>query len=101
MPDGDLTDTLSCPRSVTSEPNSCRPSAKSPTQRYNPFNEKAEVPSSVETTPVHSASQERADGAAHGTDQAENGLELEVIRSVQVAQAPAEGLPFASPAGVL
>ncbi|XP_060115265.1 pleckstrin homology domain-containing family M member 2 isoform X2 [Heteronotia binoei] len=66
--DGDLTDTLSCP-------------PKSPTQRYNPFNKKAEAPSSAETTPVHHpACQERADPVAEGTDQAESCPELEVIR---------------------
>nr|XP_056721095.1 pleckstrin homology domain-containing family M member 2 isoform X2 [Euleptes europaea] len=66
--DGDLTDTLSCP-------------PKSPTQRYNPFNKKAEVPSSTETTPVHhSASQERADPVAEGTGQSESCPEVEVIR---------------------
>ncbi|XP_020637727.2 pleckstrin homology domain-containing family M member 2 isoform X2 [Pogona vitticeps] len=80
--DGDLTDTLSCPRSVTSELNTSRASAKSPTQqRYNPFNEKAEAPSSTETTPLHSASQEKADlVTTEGTDQSESCAELEVIR---------------------
>uniref|UniRef100_H9GK51 Pleckstrin homology domain-containing family M member 2 n=1 Tax=Anolis carolinensis TaxID=28377 RepID=H9GK51_ANOCA len=88
--DGDLTDTLSCPRSVTSELTAGRASAKSPPQqqqqqlhRYNPFNEKAEAPSSLESTPVHSAAPEKPDGtAAEGTDQSEGGTELEVIRSV-------------------
>ncbi|XP_062821838.1 pleckstrin homology domain-containing family M member 2 isoform X2 [Anolis carolinensis] len=86
--DGDLTDTLSCPRSVTSELTAGRASAKSPPQqqqqqlhRYNPFNEKAEAPSSLESTPVHSAAPEKPDGtAAEGTDQSEGGTELEVIR---------------------
>lgn len=78
--DGDLTDTLSCPHSVASELSSARASARSPTQRYNPFNEKAEAPSSAETTPVHSASQEKAEGTAEGTDQSESCTELEVIR---------------------
>lgn len=82
--DGDLTDTLSCPRSVTSELNTSRASARSPTQqRHNPFNEKAEALSSTETTPLHSASQEKADLAAtEGTDQSESCTELEVIRCV-------------------
>lgn len=54
---------------------------KSPTQRYNPFNEeKADVPSSTETTPVHSASQEKAEATPEGTDQSESCTELEVIR---------------------
>ncbi|CAI5783114.1 Hypothetical predicted protein [Podarcis lilfordi] len=80
--DGDLTDTLSCSRSTASEVNNCRASAKSPTQqRYNPFNEKAEALSSIETTPVHSASQEKADlTTTEGTDLSENCMELEVIR---------------------
>ncbi|XP_070812359.1 pleckstrin homology domain-containing family M member 2 isoform X1 [Pituophis catenifer annectens] len=77
--EGDLTDTLSCPRSVVSELNSCRASAKSPTQRYNPFDGKAEGPSSAESTPVHAASL-KADLMPEGTDQSEGCTELEVIR---------------------
>uniref|UniRef100_A0A8D2KWN9 Pleckstrin homology domain-containing family M member 2 n=1 Tax=Varanus komodoensis TaxID=61221 RepID=A0A8D2KWN9_VARKO len=77
--EGDLTDTLSCPPSGTSELAS-RASAKSPTQRHNPFNEKAEALSSAETTPVHSASQEKAEGTTEGTSQSEGCTELEVIR---------------------
>ncbi|TFK13835.1 Pleckstrin homology domain-containing family M member 2 [Platysternon megacephalum] len=54
---------------------------KSPTQRYNPFNEeKAEVLSSTDTTPAHTASLERMDTATEGTEQLESGTELEVIR---------------------
>ncbi|PKU30686.1 hypothetical protein llap_19010 [Limosa lapponica baueri] len=79
--DGDLTDTLSCPRSTASEANGSKASVKSPTQRYNPFNEeKADVPSSTETTPVHAASQEKAEATPEGTDQSESCTELEVIR---------------------
>ncbi|NXI56010.1 PKHM2 protein, partial [Chloroceryle aenea] len=79
--DGDLTDTLSCPRSTTSEANGGKASVKSPTQRYNPFNEeKADAPSSTETTPVHTASQEKAEATPEGTDQSESCTELEVIR---------------------
>ncbi|CAM9753725.1 unnamed protein product [Bubo scandiacus] len=79
--DGDLTDTLSCPRSTASEVNGSKASVKSPTQRYNPFNEeKADVPSSTETTPVHTASQEKAEATPEGTDQSESCTELEVIR---------------------
>ncbi|XP_060614837.2 pleckstrin homology domain-containing family M member 2 isoform X2 [Anolis sagrei] len=83
--DGDLTDTLSCPRSVTSELTTGRALAKSPQQqqpqRYNPFNEKVEALSSLESTPVHSAAHEKVDNAAaEGTDQSEGGTELEVIR---------------------
>ncbi|XP_065711481.2 pleckstrin homology domain-containing family M member 2 isoform X1 [Patagioenas fasciata] len=80
--DGDLTDTLSCSRSTASEANGTKASVKSPTQRYNPFNEeKADVPlSSTETTPVHTASQEKAEATPEGTDQSESCTELEVIR---------------------
>ncbi|XP_058711173.1 pleckstrin homology domain-containing family M member 2 isoform X1 [Poecile atricapillus] len=77
--DGDLTDTLSCPRSTASEANGSR--ARSPTQRHNPFNEdKAEVPSSSDTTPVHTATRDRAEATPEGTDQSESCTELEVIR---------------------
>ncbi|KFQ06886.1 Pleckstrin homology domain-containing family M member 2, partial [Haliaeetus albicilla] len=70
-----------CPRSTASEANGSKASVKSPTQRYNPFNEeKADVPSSTETTPVHSASQEKAEATPEGTDQSESCTELEVIR---------------------
>ncbi|KFP67205.1 Pleckstrin homology domain-containing family M member 2, partial [Cariama cristata] len=79
--DGDLTDTLSCPRSTASEANGGKASMKSPTQRYNPFNEeKADALSSTETTPVHTASQEKAEATPEGTDQSESCTELEVIR---------------------
>ncbi|OXB77246.1 UNVERIFIED_CONTAM: hypothetical protein H355_002238 [Colinus virginianus] len=79
--DGDLTDTLSCPHSTASEANGSKASVKSPTQRYNPFNEeKANVLSSAETTPVHTASQEKAEATPEGTDQSESCMELEVIR---------------------
>nr|XP_054503830.1 pleckstrin homology domain-containing family M member 2 isoform X2 [Agelaius phoeniceus] len=72
--DGDLTDTLSCPRS---EPNGGRAAVRSPTQqRHNPFNQdRAEAPSSADTTPVH-----RAEATPEGTDQSESCTELEVIR---------------------
>ncbi|XP_054857340.1 pleckstrin homology domain-containing family M member 2 isoform X2 [Eublepharis macularius] len=66
--DGELTDNLSCP-------------PKSPTQRYNPFDEKVDAASSAETTPVHSVSQERPGLATtEGTEQPESCPELEVIR---------------------
>ncbi|XP_074831954.1 pleckstrin homology domain-containing family M member 2 isoform X2 [Carettochelys insculpta] len=79
--DGDLTDTLSCPHSAASDLNGCKTSVKSPTQRYNPFNEaKSEVLSSTETTPAHTASLHRMDTTMESTDQLENGMELEVIR---------------------
>ncbi|XP_065552921.1 pleckstrin homology domain-containing family M member 2 isoform X1 [Lathamus discolor] len=79
--DGDLTDTLSCPRSTASEANGSKGSVKSPTQRHNPFNEeKLDVTSSTETTPVHTASREKAEATPEGTDQSESCTELEVIR---------------------
>ncbi|NXN97052.1 PKHM2 protein, partial [Rhinopomastus cyanomelas] len=79
--DGDLTDTLSCPHSTASEAHSSKVPMKSPTQRYNPFNEeKADALSSSETTPVHTASQEKAEATPEGTDQSESCTELEVIR---------------------
>ncbi|XP_054251024.1 pleckstrin homology domain-containing family M member 2 [Indicator indicator] len=79
--DGDLTDTLSCPRSTASEANGSKASVKSPTQRHNPFNEeRAEGTSSTETTPVHTAAQEKAEATPEGTDQSESCTELEVIR---------------------
>ncbi|XP_009994045.1 PREDICTED: pleckstrin homology domain-containing family M member 2 [Chaetura pelagica] len=79
--DGDLTDTLSCPPSTASEANGSRGSVRSPTQRHNPFNqEKAEALSSADTTPVHTASQEKAEATPEGTDQSESCTELEVIR---------------------
>uniref|UniRef100_A0A8C3P0R7 Pleckstrin homology domain-containing family M member 2 n=1 Tax=Cyanoderma ruficeps TaxID=181631 RepID=A0A8C3P0R7_9PASS len=77
--DGDLTDTLSCPHSTASEANGSRAAARSPTQRHNPFNEdKAE--SSADTTPVHTASRDKAEATPEGTDQSESCTELEVIR---------------------
>nr|XP_033777810.1 pleckstrin homology domain-containing family M member 2 isoform X2 [Geotrypetes seraphini] len=79
--DGDLPDTTGYPRSVAPDLSCTRTAMKSPTQRYNPFNEeKAEAVSSVETTPVHSMPQERAEVMVESMDQAESCLELEVIR---------------------
>ncbi|XP_041319311.1 pleckstrin homology domain-containing family M member 2 isoform X1 [Pyrgilauda ruficollis] len=79
--DGDLTDTLSCPRSAASEANGGRAAARSPTQRHNPFNQdRAEAPSSADTTPVHAASRDKAEATPEGTDQSESCTELEVIR---------------------
>uniref|UniRef100_A0A8U7P7J8 Pleckstrin homology domain-containing family M member 2 n=1 Tax=Corvus moneduloides TaxID=1196302 RepID=A0A8U7P7J8_CORMO len=79
--DGDLTDMLSCPRSTASEANGSRAAVRSPTQRHNPFNEdRAEAPSSADTTPVHMASRDKAEATPEGTDQSESCTELEVIR---------------------
>ncbi|XP_057399863.1 pleckstrin homology domain-containing family M member 2 isoform X2 [Balaenoptera acutorostrata] len=77
--DGDLTDTVSGPRSTASDPTSSKASTKSPTQRHNPFNEdQAETVSSSDTTPVHTASQEK--GEPHTPDLPDTCTELEVIR---------------------
>ncbi|XP_059944996.1 pleckstrin homology domain-containing family M member 2 isoform X1 [Mesoplodon densirostris] len=77
--DGDLTDTVSGPRSTASDPTSSKASTKSPTQRHNPFNEdQAETVSSSDTTPVHTASQEK--GELHTPDLPDTCTELEVIR---------------------
>ncbi|OWK08141.1 PLEKHM2 [Cervus elaphus hippelaphus] len=78
--DGDLTDTVSGPRSTTSDPTSSKASTKSPTQRHNPFNEdQAETVSSSDTTPVHTSSQEK--GESHTPDLPDTCTELEVIRT--------------------
>ncbi|XP_056651714.1 pleckstrin homology domain-containing family M member 2 isoform X2 [Monodelphis domestica] len=77
--DGDLTDTVSCPRSTASDLTSGKASTKSPTPRYNPFNEeRADAVSSSDTTPVHAASQDK--GEARASDLQEASTELEVIR---------------------
>ncbi|XP_059232243.1 pleckstrin homology domain-containing family M member 2 isoform X2 [Mustela nigripes] len=77
--DGDLTDTVSGPRSTTSDPTSSKASTKSPTQRHNPFSEDpAETVSSSDTTPVHTTSQEK--GESHTLDLPDTCTELEVIR---------------------
>ncbi|XP_032248968.1 pleckstrin homology domain-containing family M member 2 isoform X3 [Phoca vitulina] len=77
--DGDLTDTVSGPRSTASDPTSSKASTKSPTQRHNPFSEdQAETVSSSDTTPVHTTSQEK--GKSHAVDLPDPCTELEVIR---------------------
>lgn len=81
LPDGDLTDTVSGPRSTASDPTSSKASTKSPTQRHNPFSEdQAETVSSSDTTPVHTTSQEK--GESRTLDLPDACTELEVIRSV-------------------
>ncbi|KAB0402258.1 hypothetical protein E2I00_013723, partial [Balaenoptera physalus] len=79
--DGDLTDT-------------------SPTQRHNPFNEdQAETVSSSDTTPVHTASQEK--GEPHTPDLPDTCTELEVIRSeTEGPGGTAEGSERAEPGQV-
>ncbi|XP_020028816.1 pleckstrin homology domain-containing family M member 2 isoform X3 [Castor canadensis] len=77
--DGDLTDTVSGPRSTASDLTSSKASTKSPTQRHNPFNEEqAETVSSSDTTPVHTTSQEKAE--AQALELPDACTELEVIR---------------------
>ncbi|XP_073089356.1 pleckstrin homology domain-containing family M member 2 isoform X2 [Manis javanica] len=77
--DGDLTDTVSGPRSTASDPTSSKASTKSPSQRHNPFSEdQAEAVSSPDTTPVHTTSQEK--GESHIHDLLDPCTELEVIR---------------------
>lgn len=85
LSDGDLTDTVSGPRSTASDLTSSKASTKSPTQRHNPFNEdQAETVSSSDTTPVHTTSQENAE--SHTPDLPDTCTELEVIRSVGGAE---------------
>ncbi|XP_039611421.1 pleckstrin homology domain-containing family M member 2 isoform X1 [Polypterus senegalus] len=76
--EGDLTDPVSCPRSTVCEPPSLRSNTRSPTSRYNPFNEDSDTATSADVTPVHSASRDRSDTA--GEDTESTGTELEVIR---------------------
>ncbi|XP_036112809.1 pleckstrin homology domain-containing family M member 2 isoform X2 [Molossus molossus] len=76
--DGDLTDTVSGPRSTASDLTSSKASTRSPTQRHNPFNEdQAETVSSSDTTPVHATSQEKE---SHTPELPDTCTELEVIR---------------------
>ncbi|EDL13391.1 mCG19999, isoform CRA_b, partial [Mus musculus] len=76
--DGDLTDTISGPRSTASDLTSSKTSTKSPTQRHNPFNEEQAETASSDTTPVHTTSQEKEE--AQAPDQPDACTELEVIR---------------------
>uniref|UniRef100_K9IPP9 Pleckstrin homology domain-containing family M member 2 n=1 Tax=Desmodus rotundus TaxID=9430 RepID=K9IPP9_DESRO len=77
--DGDLTDTVSGPRSTASDLTSSKASARSPTQRHNPFNEdQAETISSSDTTPVHTTFQEKVESRTPEPPDA--CVELEVIR---------------------
>lgn len=82
LPDGDLTDTVSGPRSTTSDPTSSKASTKSPTQRHNPFSEDPAETMSSSDTPVHTTSQGK--GESHTLDLPDACTELEVIRSAGV-----------------
>ncbi|XP_041129513.1 pleckstrin homology domain-containing family M member 2-like isoform X1 [Polyodon spathula] len=74
----DLTDSVSCPRSAACEPPLLEVAVRSPTLRYNPFNEESDTATSAEVTPVHHASRDRSNTA--GDDAESTGTELEVIR---------------------
>ncbi|KAM6172013.1 pleckstrin homology domain-containing family M member 2 isoform 3-T3 [Erethizon dorsatum] len=77
--DGDLTDTVSGPRSTASDLTSSKASTRSPTQRHNPFNEEqAETVSSSDTTPVHTTLQDK--GEPQVLEPLDACTELEVIR---------------------
>ncbi|XP_045404602.1 pleckstrin homology domain-containing family M member 2 isoform X2 [Lemur catta] len=77
--DGDLTDTISGPRSTASDLASSKASTRSPPQRHNPFNqEQAEVISSSDTTPVHTTPPEKEESRA--LDLPDACTDLEVIR---------------------
>lgn len=79
LPDGDLTDTVSGPRSTASDLTSSKASTRSPTQRHNPFNEEqAETVSSSDTTPVHATSEDKEESQVPELPEA--CAELEVIR---------------------
>lgn len=96
LAEGDLTDPVSGPRSTASDPQTVISDSvvkttatpvrstslsRSPTFRYNPFNEDSDTNTSADVTPVHTAS--RRDVPA-GDDAESNGTELEVIRCVPV-----------------
>ncbi|KAB5546228.1 hypothetical protein PHYPO_G00069640 [Pangasianodon hypophthalmus] len=90
--EGDLTDPVSGPRSTASDPQTVISDSvvktaatpvrstslsRSPTFRYNPFNEDSDTNTSADVTPVHTAS--RRDIPA-GDDTESTSTELEVIR---------------------
>lgn len=96
LAEGDLTDPVSGPRSTASDPQTviadtviktattpvgCTSLSRSPTFRYNPFNEDSDTNTSADVTPVHTAS--RRDIPA-GDDTESTSTELEVIRCVPV-----------------
>ncbi|MGH0121139.1 UNVERIFIED_CONTAM: hypothetical protein FKN15_046384 [Acipenser sinensis] len=76
--EGDLTDSVSCPRSAACEPPLLEVAVRNPTLRYNPFNEESDTATSTEVTPVHHNSRDRSDTAEDDTES--TGTELEVIR---------------------
>ncbi|XP_067873469.1 LOW QUALITY PROTEIN: pleckstrin homology domain-containing family M member 2 [Heterodontus francisci] len=86
--EGELTDTVSsCPRSGTSEslPSNSKPSTRSPTLRYNPFNsEKEESPHTQNGIAVPCTEPESEESAPD----LENSTELEVIRLAKKRRTP-------------
>ncbi|XP_072334397.1 pleckstrin homology domain-containing family M member 2 isoform X1 [Scyliorhinus torazame] len=87
--EGELTDTVSsCPRSGTSEslPSNSKPNTRSPTLRYNPFNnEKEECPQTPNGTVVPCTEPEREESTP---DLQESSTELEVIRLAKKRRTP-------------
>ncbi|KAJ8371017.1 hypothetical protein SKAU_G00110450, partial [Synaphobranchus kaupii] len=92
--EGDLTDPVSCPRSVASDSQSVvslpvgvgatgagavrgTPAPRSPTFRHNPFNEDSDTNTSADATPVHAASRH---DTTTGDETESTSTELEVIR---------------------
>ncbi|XP_066546720.1 pleckstrin homology domain-containing family M member 2 isoform X2 [Amia ocellicauda] len=75
--EGDLTESISAPHSVSCDPPSNRAAPRSPTLRVNPFNEDSDTNPSTDATPVHCPPR-RSQG--EGDDTESTGTELEVIR---------------------
>ncbi|MCI4387326.1 hypothetical protein PGIGA_G00072820 [Pangasianodon gigas] len=93
--EGDLTDPVSGPRSTASDPQTVISDSvvktaatpvrstslsRSPTFRYNPFNEDSDTNTSADVTPVHTAS---CRDIPAGDDTESTSTELEVIRMVR------------------
>uniref|UniRef100_A0A8C5K747 Pleckstrin homology domain-containing family M member 2 n=2 Tax=Jaculus jaculus TaxID=51337 RepID=A0A8C5K747_JACJA len=76
--DGDLTDTVSGPRSTASDLTSSQASTKSPAQRHNPFNEDQAETVSSDAISKHTISQENGEDQTLALPDA--CTELEVIR---------------------
>lgn len=105
LAEGDLTDPVSGPRSTTSDPQTVISDSmaktaatpvrstslsRSPTFRYNPFNEDSDTNTSADVTPVHTAS--RRDILAWDETESTS-TELEVIRCVPDLQTILEEIP--------
>lgn len=101
LPEGDLTDPASCPRSTTSDPQTVvtvpmgagagtlavrgPPTPRSPTFRHNPFNGDSDTNTSADVTPVHTASRH---DTTTGDETESTSTELEVIRSAAFRNHP-------------